>query len=743
MQKFDEMYAMLPFDGSDVREHYKRYAHWLAQQPPGVMQDRRAEAEMIFRRVGITFAVYGAKDESGAGNERLIPFDLIPRIIPAHEWSRMQQGLVQRVTALNRFIHDVYHGQDILRAGVVPADLILNNAQYRPEMAGVQVPQNIYAHIAGIDIVRAPDAQGQGEYEDFRVHTTESEEAGAVLALPQIPRPERQDAGEDEGNAGWRDSLTVPRVTPEERLHTLECRQAARWIAVQLGAGLHPRDVMVLARKRERLALMQDELRELGIPAQQPEKTDLGEAPEVQDLVALLDALVSPAHDLSLARALKSPLFGVTDDALIELALRQRTQRRPWFELLQGAGWSGSLQHVGPTLLRWKQWVDTLPPHDALDAIYEDGDVLARFVAAAPQTLREGVRAHLQALLAAALQVDGARYATPYAFVRALKAGGVAAPTLADADAVRLLTVHGAKGLEAPLVLLLDTDAPAPRAQTMSVLMDWPGEAEAPRRFVFLASESRLPPSAREAMDAERQERQREELNALYVALTRAQRRLALSAVQPHRGSEGSWWLRLQALCQPAEVSVDPPVRPARTSQEAVAITLPVLPTIDATGSLRRSAVVAPPTPDALIGQAMHRLLEWAPLDAQDWSAEQVQRAASEFGLDEAQARQAAAMALRILQGQGAWAWRSAEIAWQSNEVPVTVQGSVRRIDRLVRRTDGSWWVLDYKSAAQPQARDELSGQLRDYRAAVQAACPGESVRAAFLSASGGVEEVE
>ena len=164
MQKFDEMYAMLPFDGSDVREHYKRYAQWLSKQPPDVMQARRAEAEMIFRRVGITFAVYGAKDEGGAGNERLIPFDLIPRIIPAHEWASMQQGLVQRVTALNRFIHDVYHGQDIIRAGIVPADLILNNAQYRPEMAGLHVPQNIYAHIAGIDIVRAPDAQGNGEY---------------------------------------------------------------------------------------------------------------------------------------------------------------------------------------------------------------------------------------------------------------------------------------------------------------------------------------------------------------------------------------------------------------------------------------------------------------------------------------------------------------------------------------------------------------------------------------------------
>ena len=164
MQKFDEMYAILPFDGSDVREHYKRYGQWLARQAPETTQARRAEAEMIFRRVGITFAVYGDKDEGGVGNERLIPFDLVPRIIPAQEWARMERGLVQRVTALNRFIHDVYHGQDILRAGLVPADLVLNNAQYRPQMAGVKVPRDIYAHIAGIDIVRAANAQGEGVY---------------------------------------------------------------------------------------------------------------------------------------------------------------------------------------------------------------------------------------------------------------------------------------------------------------------------------------------------------------------------------------------------------------------------------------------------------------------------------------------------------------------------------------------------------------------------------------------------
>jgi uncharacterized circularly permuted ATP-grasp superfamily protein len=164
MHKFDEMYEQLPYNGAAVRSHYKRYDQWLAKQPPEVMRSRREEAEMIFRRVGITFAVYGAKDEDGSGTERLIPFDLLPRIIPAHEWASMEKGLVQRVTALNRFIHDVYHGQEIIKAGVIPAEQILNNAQYRPEMAGVKVPNDIYSQISGIDIVRAPDADGNGEY---------------------------------------------------------------------------------------------------------------------------------------------------------------------------------------------------------------------------------------------------------------------------------------------------------------------------------------------------------------------------------------------------------------------------------------------------------------------------------------------------------------------------------------------------------------------------------------------------
>jgi uncharacterized circularly permuted ATP-grasp superfamily protein len=159
-QMFDEMHA----SPDEVRAHYRNYARWLAEQPPEVMADRREEAEVIFRRVGITFAVYGDKDEDAAGGERLIPFDLIPRIIPSEEWRSMKAGLVQRVTVLNRFLHDIYHDQEILKAGIVPVDQIMKNAQFRPEMMGVDVAHGVYSQISGVDMVRAPNAKGEGEY---------------------------------------------------------------------------------------------------------------------------------------------------------------------------------------------------------------------------------------------------------------------------------------------------------------------------------------------------------------------------------------------------------------------------------------------------------------------------------------------------------------------------------------------------------------------------------------------------
>src|SRR5438034_3888591 len=142
-------------DGA-LRSHYQAFAEWLKRTPAEQIAQKREEAERAFHRVGITFAVYG----EDSGTERLIPFDLVPRIISAEEWKVLDRGLKQRVQALNAFLRDIYHDQAILEAGVVPSERVLANSQYRAEMQGIDVPGGIYAHIAGVDLVRA----GEGEF---------------------------------------------------------------------------------------------------------------------------------------------------------------------------------------------------------------------------------------------------------------------------------------------------------------------------------------------------------------------------------------------------------------------------------------------------------------------------------------------------------------------------------------------------------------------------------------------------
>jgi uncharacterized circularly permuted ATP-grasp superfamily protein len=142
---FDEMTT----DGF-VRGPYAEIARWLAATPREALERRRHEAELLFKRIGITFAVYG----EGGDPERLIPFDIIPRILARAEWDALSRGLVQRVRALNLFLADVYGPQEILRAGRIPAALVRDNEAFRPEMAGFVPPGGIYTHIAGIDVVR-------------------------------------------------------------------------------------------------------------------------------------------------------------------------------------------------------------------------------------------------------------------------------------------------------------------------------------------------------------------------------------------------------------------------------------------------------------------------------------------------------------------------------------------------------------------------------------------------------------
>ena len=591
-------------------------------------------------------------------------------------------------------------------------------------------------------------AQSANSYGGFRPHTSASAANGRVVRLLPIKRPEKLEKNQPPAGFQWRDSLTAPRELPEETLRAFEARQAAAWIQAQITSGIKPADVMALSRKRASLLPLQEALSALHIPAQIAEKTELIDCCEVLDVVALLDVLVSSQHDLSLARALRSPLFGLSDDALVQIVLAKSDVKQSWYDtLLKEELLAPELIGLGATLSRYKALVDTLPPHDALQAIYDQGDVLARFGAAAPAASRAAVLSNLRALLTAALRVNGGRFATPYAFVRALKAGGLQAPACSNPDAVRLLTIHGAKGLEAQAVLLLDTDTAPRNSESMSVLVDWPGQALAPRKFVFLISESRPPACAAGTLAIEQAARQREELNALYVAMTRAKNTLAVSSIEPYREAPDSWWQRLRGVADEEQV---PTPAPQVSRHELAEFNLPDLPNLPNLFTLPLSisspasdpqAVTQIDSPSARVGKAMHRLLEWG--NASAVTARQVAR---EFGLTPDQLVVAQTSVQRIKTGAGAWAWDKAAIAWQGNEVELTFQGETLRLDRLVQRRDGlhagHWWVLDYKSAAHPERQPELLVKMQTYKTAVQLIYPGQVVKAAFLTADGAVIEV-
>ncbi len=614
-----------------------------------------------------------------------------------------------------------------------------------------------------------------GEYgSDFRPHTTENTREGTVLCLPQLPRNlrERDDAsGEVET---WRDSLLTPRVWPEDTMSALEARQAADWVAGELASGhLAADDIMVLSRRRERLAWMFEALRERGIASEQPEKLELGEAPAVEDVIALLDALVSNGHDLSLARALKSPLFQSSDDDLAQIA-RLRLQwatpngadgalspRPSWWKVLQQFGQlpageqrkfaqdDGQLARLADSAQRlalYERWVAALPPHDALSAIYEHGDVLARYAQSVPGPQRPAVLAQLRDLLAQSLAHEGGRFLTPYRLVRALKTGGIRATPVHTPGAVRLLTVHGAKGLEAHTVLLLDTDTGGSKPESMGVLVDWPGADPVPRRFVFLASEKNPPACAVQALAIEQQARSLEELNALYVAITRAESRLVISSFEPHqRGLALTWYQRLQPLASAEEAPVPAVTRVVEGADDLPAV-LPCLPGLTARAAEPTAVLTTPVDTTAnRFGLALHRLLQWrpTPVGSFDWNTDHIQAVAREFDLDAAQARDALAMARRIVEGESAWAWNADRLDEWGNEVELFHEGKLWRLDRIVRRREsGDWWVLDYKSAAHPERQPELLAQMQRYRAAMAAARPGEVVRLAFINAQGRLIEL-
>ncbi len=625
---------------------------------------------------------------------------------------------------------------------------------------------------------------------DFREHTTESDKTGRVIQLPLSPQPEKSLA---DVSLVWRDTLNQPRDEPEEHAVDTECQMAARWVAKQIEAGLKPQEIMVLARQRNRLARMRDALRSLGIESQIAEKTALIEQPEVQDVVALLDALVSPSNDLALARALKSPLLGWSDAQLMALAIAakatplsaqaapstvrtepvevpahtsssQKTTSQSWFDTLLNSEHSTQViqrldaDFASKTALQLKRaqhLFQTLPPHDALSIVYDEWQVIERCMSAAPAPLRNRVGLSLQALLQAALQASGGRFLTPHAWVRQLTSAALKTPqTAASEQAVRLMTVHGAKGLEAHTVLLLDSNAASKRAKSLDVLVDWPGESKVPHIFAFLRSEASAPECVAAALAHETQQRAREEINALYVAMTRAREQLVISGHEVSKSDPTCPWIRIEALRELDAEAVEeawhgdfaaPAAATTNAAQSRFYIQKLPLPVINIAQSAIKSIVsnesINIDDTAARIGQAMHRLLElYRP--GLDLSRLALSVAAS-FQLSPVQSAQALQAAQVITEGEAAWLWDRSVIDWQADEVELMHQGALLRIDRLVKHTiTQTWWVLDYKSNVAPQQVPELTAQLTQYKEAVKAANPQAAVKAAFITAQGALIEI-
>ncbi len=603
-----------------------------------------------------------------------------------------------------------------------------------------------------IDAVNAvfADAADSDGWKPFELHTTGSDAAGQVLSLRGALREDRPDkAAGRAAEAPWRDSLRQPRTEPEFRLRELEAGHAAAAVADLIGRqGFKPADVMVLSRQRASLAHMGQALARLGVPYVVAEPLLLNECPETLDLVAVLDVLASPGHDLSMARALRSPLFGASNEDLMALTRQAASQKRPWLRSL--LAWpQASAQAMPETLARaqalfgpWLAAAAAVPPQDLLDRVVHQGQALQRFAAAVPAANRHAALHAIGALQAAALAHGGARFATLYGFVRDVRAGRVKAETSAPTAAVQLLTVHGAKGLEARAVLVMDSD-PAPRpADRAQVLVDWPAEDAAPRSVAFVYNVAGMPPSLAAHWARETEAQAREELNGLYVAMTRAREQLIISRTEPNRpAASRSWWARALQQAQPWQPATSPPLGDGSTAL------VPVLPSLQASSApvMPMRGAAADHALHARLGQAVHRVLEWAgrpgaPLPPDQWAAASAS-AALGLGLDDPASGRVLALVTAIMQSPDCSRFFDhPQLHWAGNEVPVASEGQSLRLDRLVALREGQglhWWVLDYKLQHSPQAVDAYRQQLAAYVQAVQALVPGEAVSGGFITGAG------
>jgi ATP-dependent helicase/nuclease subunit A len=400
---------------------------------------------------------------------------------------------------------------------------------------------------------------------EFPPHSTHLKDLwGQVELLPSFTAPGAAETVRE----GLRNPLQEPRPMPGDDLHACEARAIAARIRALIAAPtligaadtarpLRYGDILILLRNRTHAASYEKALRDAGIPYLGAARGTLLDSLEVRDLEALLNTLIAPHDNLALAQVLRSPLFAASDTELIALA---QGSGEKWMQRLLDMG---PRQADGAPLARaarllpvWADLVGRLPVHDLLDRIYHEGDVLARFDAAATPALKPRVRANLIRFIELALEVDSGRYPSLPHFVarlgdlrqRAVDAPDDAPPESGDGERVRFLTVHGAKGLEAPVVFLADCGGKTNRDRNAwQALVDWPAEEDRPRHLLLVGRKTERDSITRQLLERQQHAEQREDANLLYVALTRARQLLVVSAAVDADNAGSGWYGLLRA----------------------------------------------------------------------------------------------------------------------------------------------------------------------------------------------------
>ncbi|MDH3985324.1 MAG: UvrD-helicase domain-containing protein, partial [Gammaproteobacteria bacterium] len=394
----------------------------------------------------------------------------------------------------------------------------------------------------------------------FNRHTTHLPDDiyGHVELLPLITSTADSDA--EPLATALRNPLQTPRPDVEDRRYAREgemiadriCQLVANNTAVTHDTAtrtLRYGDIIILLRQRTHAYAYEKALREKAVPYQSASKGTLLDNIEIRDIECLLNLLISPHDNLALAQLLRSPVFNLDSEALIPLAAEGSGS---WYERLAvlAAAQQAPFTAIHEMLQRWRRDTGRIPVHDLLDRIYHDAEIMPRYEAAFPPALLPRVRASLTRLVELALEIDNGRYPSLPRFLDQLKRlrrsdqdqPDEHAPEEADNNRVRLMTIHGAKGLEAPVIFLADTAVTKKSGQAYEALVDWPGDADRPAHFLLTGTTKKLDRVSRSLLDRQAQDGLREDANLLYVAMTRARQQLYISGCQPDRSSEPGWY---------------------------------------------------------------------------------------------------------------------------------------------------------------------------------------------------------